>query len=477
MKLYNKDELIHSRIFFDKQPPIFLTIFILGVLFLLALFLLITSIFTRTYVVSAGGIITTEDLTFVGSFADGIVVELLHFEGDFVEEGDVLFTVSSGVEGLQYQTSLEQLAHQLEILAAMDLFEQSIEERENHMVNYGIWQEYYARIEHYLLAILNEDAADVAAEADLNDQRNRVSDLNVDIKRLNGEISTLEGVETNLELQIRYTPVDIAEAVESPPIYYNEYGIPIEFYQPAPIMIPNPEYTRLTDELERSRINRQTLEAQRDGYVSERDSLQSEITSREREPDSTNAHQTRIQLLAELGASRTSAETRIVELEAQIETHRTQDGLYEVQANQTGYVHYLLPLRAGMMIQRMQSIAEISMNLEDDMQVEVFIPAHQISRIQLGQEVNVAINGANVSKYGTIEGELISIDVGTMTQESSEGNMVFYRGIISISEVYLQASNGDTVYVLRSMPVTARIVYERETYLNWILNMLQFRNE
>ena len=476
MKLYRKDELTHSRIFFDKQPPIFLTIFILAIMSLVALFFLITSIFTRTYVVSADGIVTTEDLALVGSFADGTVVEVLHFEGSFVEKGDVLFTVSSGVEGLQYETTLEQLEHQKEILAAMDLFEQSIVERENHMTNDGIEQEYYARIEHYLLAIQNEDEADVAAAADLNDQRQRVNELSADITRLDGEISTLERTEANLEYQIWHTPDEIYEAATPLPVYYGEYGFQVEPYEPAPIMIPNPEYIRLSGELEQARAKRQTLEGQRDGYVTERGGIQDEITSREREPDSTNIEQTRIQLLAELGESRTSAETRIIELEAQIATYRTQDELHAVRANQAGYVHYLLPLREGMMVQRMQSIAEISMNLEDEMQVEVFIPAHQISRVETGQAVNVAIDGVNVSKYGTIEGELISIDVGTLTQEAAEGNMIFYRGVVSIAETYLQASNGDTVYILRSMPVTARIVYGRETYLNWILSMLQYRS-
>ena len=477
MKLYSKNELTHSRIFFDKQPPMFLTIFILSVLLLVGLFFFVTSILTRTYVVSAQGLVTTEDLTFVGSFTDGVVVNLIHPEGSFVEVGDVIFTVSSGAEGLQYQTLVEQLEHQVEILEVMDLFDQSIEERINHMTNSGIQQEYYARIEHYLLAIQNEDANTDAMEADLNEQRTRVGNLNSDIYRLNGEISTLNTRIANLENQINNTPPEIEEDIEQPPIEYDEEGYPIEVDPLPPILIPNPEYIHLKNELEEVQMAHQSLEGQRDGYISERENLEGDIRRQERQPDSTNIEQTRIQLLAELGASRTSAETRIIELETQLEAHRTQDGLYEVRANQTGYIHYLLPLREGMMVQRMQSIAEISMNLEDSMQVEVFIPAHRISRVELGQDVNVAIDGVNVSKYGTLSGQLISIDVGTMSQETPQGNMIFYRGIVAIDDAYLQASNGDVVYVLRSMPVTARIVYERETYLNWILSMLQFRNE
>lgn len=353
MKLYNKKELTHSRIFFDKQPPMFLTIFILSILFLVALFFFITSILTRTYVVNAQGRVTTEDLAFVGSFADGVIVELLYSENSSVEEGDVLFTVSSGAEGLQYQTLLEQFEHQEEILKAMDLFERSIEERVNHMTNAGIQQEYYARIEHYLLAIRNKNDSDAVTEAELNDQRQQVSNLNADISRLDGEIAILEATEARLASQISNTAAEIEEMTPPPSIEYDEDGELIEVPLPEPVMVPNPEYSRLNNELEAARSERQTLEGQREGYILERKGLQSDIKRQERQPGSTNAEQTRIQLLAELGTSRTGAETKIVELETQLETHRTQDSLYEVRANQTGYVHYLVPIREGMMVQRM----------------------------------------------------------------------------------------------------------------------------
>lgn len=245
MKLYNKAELTHSRIFFDKKPPIFLTIFILSMLFLVALFFFITSILTRTYVVTAQGMITTEDLTFAGSFTDGIVIDLIKPEGSFVEVGDVLFTVSSGVEGLQYQTLVEQLAHQQEILSTMDLFSLSIEERVNHMTNSGIQQEYYARIEHFLLAIQNESDQDRMMTAELNEQRDQVRDLNSDIDRLNNEISALQTTETSLRTQIYYTPAEIEEATEQSRTEYDEYGESIEALPLPPIMTPNPDYVRL----------------------------------------------------------------------------------------------------------------------------------------------------------------------------------------------------------------------------------------
>lgn len=460
MRLYNKSELIHSRIFFDKNPPPFLTAFIFSTLFLLVLAYVISSLLIRTYVVTAQGTVVTEDTTFVGSFSDGVLVELMHEEGSFAYIGDVLFTVSSGNEGLQYQTMTAQLEQQESILEVMDLFEQSLNDRVNHMQNSGIQQEYYARVEHYLLTLQQEGREQGHTRTDISERRQSITSINQDITRLEGEVLTLNETEQTLRNQLTETPEEITEE-----------------YLDETMTVPNPEIEHLGQEIESIVSQRDGLQAEIDGKISQREGYENEITQMERQLESTNAGQTRIQLLAELGSSRTSAETRITELESQIAAHQTQDGLYKVRANNTGYVHYLMPLREGMTVQRMHTIAEISKNQEDNMQVEAFIPAQRISRVEIGQDVNVAIEGVNVHRYGTIPGTLTSIDTGTMVQETPQGNMVFYRGIVTIHETYLEASNGDTVGVLRSMPVTARIVYERETYLNWLLNLLNFRNE
>ena len=481
MKLYNKSELTHSRIFFDKKPPMFLTVFIFFTMFLLVLAFIISSLLIRTYVVTAQGTVVTEDTTFVGSFTDGILVELLHEEGSFVEVGDVLFTISSGNEGLQYQSLLSQLEQQESILEVMDLFDRSLNNRINHMQNTGIQQEYYARIEHYLFAIQQETREQGHTRIDLNERIQSRADINQEITTLESNINILNATIKSLENQLEAIPQEITEyaypspamPIEIPDDEQDEIEIP----EPELVTIPNPEYDRLQQAMETATSERDGAQAERDGKISERDGLNTEITQLERQLESTNAGQTRIQLLAELGSSRTSAETRITELNSQIAAHQVQDGLYEVRANNTGYVHYLAPLREGMAVQRMQTIVEISKNQEEQMQIEAFIPAHHISRVELGQDVNIAIDGVNVHRYGTISGTLTAIDVGTMSQESEQGVQIFYRGIVTIHETYLEASSGDVINVLRSMPVTARIVYDRETYLDWLLNVLNFRNE
>jgi len=84
--------------------------------------------------------------------------------------------------------------------------------------------------------------------------------------------------------------------------------------------------------------------------------------------------------------------------------------------------------------------------------------------------------GTNSQKYGTLKGKLVAIDNGTITQESEQGNMVFYHCNITLLKTQLKASDKSTIQAIKSMPIEARIVYDKETYFEWILKQLSFKN-
>jgi len=128
-----------------------------------------------------------------------------------------------------------------------------------------------------------------------------------------------------------------------------------------------------------------------------------------------------------------------------------------------------------MSLQQNQVIAEISTQNEEEFIIEAYVNATDIAKITIGDKVNVAVGGVNSNKYGTIQGKLVFIDSGTISQETEEGNALLYRVKIEISETIL-SSNDDEISLIKSMPVEARIVYEEETYLEWFLELLNFRN-
>lgn len=443
MKLYQKSELKNSRIFFDKQPPIFLTIFIITTLFLLVSSILFSSILSKTYIVQAQGTVTTSDNTYVGALSDGILMELECVEGTYVKEGDVLFTVSNGSEGTQYQTLVTQLENEREKIEAIDKYITSLESNSNTMSNSGIEQEYYAKVEYYLSALKSEEDDKSNQSNALDRKKQKKQKIEVEIQTAQQEIASLEQEIRTLEEQQKdkeeIEKANIEEQVQS---------------------------KRTTLEMKQSEVESKELEIE---------SLQEELDSNS-SAGGSQAYQTRLQLVSEAGTAKTSIETKIVELEGQIDMYQSQDALYQVKATQEGYIHYLSPVKSGMAIQKTQTIAEISKNEESTMLVEAYINASEISKVKIGDTVNIAVSGVNIQKYGTLTGKLESIDVGTTTQETNQGNLILYKCIISIEDRELKDSKNEVIEVLKSMPVEARIVYDQETYLDWVLEMLSFKN-
>ena len=127
-----------------------------------------------------------------------------------------------------------------------------------------------------------------------------------------------------------------------------------------------------------------------------------------------------------------------------------------------------------MSVQQNQVIAEISTQQEENYLVEAYVNATDIAKIHVGDSVKVAVSGVNTMKYGTIKGKLVSIDSGTINQETKTGNLLLYRIVITIDEYQLK-SKKDTIQLIKSMSVEARIIYEKESYLEWVLEMLNFK--
>ena len=53
---------------------------------------------------------------------------------------------------------------------------------------------------------------------------------------------------------------------------------------------------------------------------------------------------------------------------------------------------------------------------------------------------------------------------------------ILYHFSVSIDQIKLKDSKNNQIDAIKSMPVVARIVCVKETYLNWILDMLNFTN-
>ena len=420
MKLYQKSELKDSRIFFDKKPPMFLTLFIIMILFILIIALWMSSWMSKSYIVEANGTITTTDNIYVSALSDGMLTSLHSPEGTLVKKGDILFEISSGSEGVQYNALQKQISNTKDKISAINKYINSLNADQNRMSNSGIEQEYYEKVRYYLSALNDENQTKENNQTSLKQKEEKKTKKEQEIQSIKDQISKLKDTEED-------------------------------------------------------KVKKEELNSSLETKQSELESLQDEINQLN-QTSSSQAEQTKIQLISEAVNTRTTLQSTLVELEGQLKAYQSQDALTTVEASQDGYVHYLSTVKEGVTIQKGQTVAEISTNKDDQMIVEAYIQASDISKVQLNNDVKVAINGVNIQKYGTLSGKLVFIDSGTLTQETEQGNLVLYKCLVSLDNKQLHSTDGTKINAIKSMPVVARIVYEKETYLDWLLELLSFKN-
>lgn len=217
------------------------------------------------------------------------------------------------------------------------------------------------------------------------------------------------------------------------------------------------------------------LENQKSVKETEVESLKTEIKQLERNNHYTQGHQTYLQLVSELGNEYSQVEQVISELKGNMQVNEKRDANHTVHATGEGIVHYHTPLKIGTTLQQGQVIAEISKHDESTYYVETFVPTTEISKVKVGQKVDLAVVGVNVQKYGTLKGTIQTIDTGVVTQRVEQSNQQFYRIHVALDSKTLAHGNQEIKLVL-SMPVEVRIVYDEETYFDWLLEQLRFKN-
>ena len=143
MKLYNKENLKNSRIFFDKRPPKFMIFLVYFTLIILILLLFAASRINKNYIVKANGQISDKNIKYVSSNINGTIKEVKAKEGTFVKRGDIILVVSNGEENIQrkeYEKILENNRLKKELLVK---YRKSLDEKTNYLSDSGVEQEYY----------------------------------------------------------------------------------------------------------------------------------------------------------------------------------------------------------------------------------------------------------------------------------------------------------------------------------------------
>jgi multidrug efflux pump subunit AcrA (membrane-fusion protein) len=503
MKLYTKEELKDARIFFDKTPPRFMSLFIIFLSLFIVLTIFAAQMIKKPYVVKAQGVVAVEGASYVASKGHGVITEIYAKPGDYVHEGDLLIVISSGNEGLQASIVQQQIEDLFDTLKIMDVYEQALLTEENTLSNTGKELEYYGKVEYYLDLVKREKNEEKKSTDKLTEKRKEFKQLNEEMKKIEQELKTLAAKENTYSseksqlddrLLEKYSEKEMIlkelERLEEEKLEQEklEQETPNEHVQ-AEINEKITELETIEKEIvsfestlsdleDNTNFNRQA-ELENDLVVkqSEQKGFTEEIKQLEQEIDNPFAQraQTLNQLLSELGQSKNQINAKLTELQANLEASEEQDAIHFLTATQSGELHYVMPIATGMSIQQNQILAEIASN-EEGIYIDTYISASDRSRVDVGRNVKVSIMGVNNYRFGSLSGVVDFIEPGTLQNESDDGSIVYYRAKVQLNETSLASKSGEVIELIRSMPVEARVVYEEESYLDWALNLLNLKN-
>ncbi len=157
------EQLRDSRLLYDKNPPAFGVYLVFIVLFAL-IGALIWSVFTpKIYVVKSQGTVTTEARNYIMSAYSGEVKEALIKEGDYVQQGDVLFQVASTELDLQAQQIQGMIEVNQKKITQFERLESCIKDGVNRFDENGEDDKpYYYQYEAYMRQVAQKEV-DVSA--------------------------------------------------------------------------------------------------------------------------------------------------------------------------------------------------------------------------------------------------------------------------------------------------------------------------
>ncbi|HEM3580996.1 HlyD family secretion protein [Streptococcus suis] len=466
MKLYNKSELRYSRIFFDKRPPAYAFILIFSTLATLIIAFAVSAYLPKNYIVKARGTSVITGTEYVSALSNGKIVTLHKKEGDSVKAGEVILSLSSGQEGLQTESLTKQLDKLKAKESLFQKYEQSLNEKVNYMANSGEEQEYYGKVEYYLSQLSSENYNDGSQYAKLQEEYTKLNKLVAEKSQLETDLSSYQSQLANLEAEL--ATLSVQETAETNSDSETSSSS-------ADTSSNSIQLEQLNTKISEVKTKIETTTSSIQGKGTEIESLQSSIREMERSYNdpTSQAYNTYAQLISELGTARAANNKSITELEANLGISIGQDRGLTVSASSDGTLHYVTPLKQGMSVQQNQTIAEIA-GSDREAYIEAFVLATDISRVAVGAEVDIAITGVNSQKFGTLKGAVTQIDSGTITQETQNGNVSLYKVVVALEELTLKKDE-EIVVLQKDMPVEARIVYDNETYLDWILELLSFK--
>lgn len=164
-------------------------------------------------------------------------------------------------------------------------------------------------------------------------------------------------------------------------------------------------------------------------------------------------------------------EDQLASAEAQLSAVGNGRDEYEVKATSTGRLHMLSDYKKGMVVQTASPIATITPENAEKI-IEGYVSTADMARMHVNDKVQIEVSGLSQTIYGNITGTVQQIDSNVTTMEGETGNTQMFRVRILPEADYLVSKRGEKVNISNGMTVEARIIYDKLTYFDYLLEKL-----
>ena len=505
------NDLSESIEVYKSKPNSFMIYTIYTIFAIMVFAIMWMCFFDINDVVKGNGILKCyENIYDIGSGVTGVVKEKYVKDGDFVNEGDLLYSVE--IESLSdtivfYQKNIKNIEDRLAIL---DAYEESLDGNDEALGNLSdnLYYEEFNNKKNLLFQNIDSNSQSINDKVALYDSS--IKSLIDNIEKYNAKIDMLNEVKKCI--MSRNNTIDLDES------YY--YSIVNSYISSYDLMVSQytckiNEYKDKVDELDNEIVNNveselNALNKSRQEYIrhitnTEAEKLQSlnnlenqklseieqmieqinssivtlnanlETAKLEKNSisDDSNINSKNIAVLSEKGniaSERISLCEKKEEYESYLNKYNIQNENCTITAISSGYYYDSQNIKPGSYIQEGSALGKIYPENESEYYADVYVENSDIGRIKEGMSVNIEIAAYPSREYGYFKGEITSISKDVTVDENT--GSAYYIVKVKFDNMTVTNKKGNVGTLKNGMACQAKIVIGEKNVMTYVLEKI-----
>lgn len=499
---------------YESRPNPFLLYFIYILMALLVTAVVWTNYSKIDIVVKSNGIFRSKNSIYeISSAVNGKVTKCNVSDGQFVQKGDVLYTLevfSLGETIKYYQNELENVTERIVILKA---YEKSLNSDNNELKKFSNNKYYNEFVNRRLLLSANIYSNDrnTKKEADIyqgkinvltasihqyeekKEKLNKVKKCIVSKKNVFGKEEnyyssivnaylsnynfTVSQYDTQIsEQQKKVEKCDklLKEAVSQNDVSKGDIQEQRKEIELKIIVLKNEKQQALSNlELQQISNIEQQIGSINDAIIS----LQNNISSTQLEfkalGNNENFEDKEIFILSEkekIANEILSYQTKKEEYKNHLKGYDIQKDNCKVKASSSGYFYLQQDIKQGSFVQEGAKIGKIYQGKETEFNAEIYVKNSDIAKLQKNQKVKFEIVAYPSSKYGYFTGKIINISKD-ITIDTESGN-AYYLVKATCDKTTIKSKKGKEASIMNGMMFQAKIIVDEENVLTHLLRKI-----